>query len=127
MGKKQTFGSELRQLRRNHPQKPGLAELAKSIGVTVSYMSDVERDEKAPPSPAKIATLLNYLNVPNEYERMVLLASVSRKSLDFSLNDLPEAGLRALTSLARRSEEGSMTDADWKSILKSMEDMTSDE
>lgn len=122
MSNKQTFGSELRRLRRNDPRKPGLAEMAEQIGVTVSYMSDVERDEKTPPSPAKIAQLLAYLNALHEYDRMVELASAVRKSVDFNLKGLPEAGVRALMSMARRSEEGRMTDDVWESILGAVED-----
>jgi|GEM_PF-4667039 len=121
MPKRVTFGSELRRLRRADSRKPSIVELAPIIGVTLSYLSDVERDAKAPPSPAKIYKLLEYLNVPHEYNRMVELASVTRKSIEFSLKELPDNGVRALMTLARRTESGDMSSIDWEKLLSAME------
>lgn len=115
-----TFGSELRRLRRADPRKLSIVELAPVIDVTLSYLSDVERDEKAPPSPAKIYKLLEYLNVPEEYDRMVKLAADARKSIEFPLKELPENGVRALMTLARRTESGDMSTVDWEKILSAM-------
>ena len=120
MSKRVTFGSELRRLRRADPRKLSIVELAPVIDVTLSYLSDVERDEKAPPSPAKIYKLLEHLNVPHEYDRMVKLAADARKSIEFPLKELPENGVRALMTLARRTESGEMSSVDWEKLLSAM-------
>lgn len=121
MPKRVTFGSELRRLRRADPRKLSIVDLAPVIEVSLSYLSDVERDAKAPPSPIKIYKLLEHLNATHEYEYMIKLASVARKSVEFSLKELPDNGVRALMTLARRTESGDMSNIDWDKLLKAME------
>lgn len=58
-----TFGEMLRELRRRQSPKISISRLARDVGVTRSYLCQVERGEKCP-GPEILANMLNALKVP---------------------------------------------------------------
>lgn len=69
------FSDALKQARRNAGKK--LRETSKHIGVSLSYMSDIERGHRNPPEPDVVRKLEKYLGV--EDGRLVQLAQDVRQ------------------------------------------------
>jgi len=72
MGGKKTFGSHLRKLRLDHPEKLSIREVSRRAGIDVSYVSRMEKDEVSPPSEEIILKLARVLGVdrPDELLRL---------------------------------------------------------
>lgn len=70
----ETFGEHLRTLRvaRGHT----LAEVAGWYGISIVYLSEIERDRKAPPNEALIEAIVSSLG--GDVPKMLGLASVAR-------------------------------------------------
>ncbi len=117
-GRKETFGSALRQLREEGEMR--MADLADAIGVSVVYVSDIERDRRNPPSPDKIFKMLTAIGKEDQIDRMLQLAVKSRMSVEISVENKSERAIYALASLARRVEEGQVSDDQWEKILKTI-------
>lgn len=112
-----TFGSELRKIREDHPDSVSMKTLADAIGVSVVYVSDIERDRRNPPSAERIGVLLKTLGASERMDEMMALAAVSRKSVDIPVQNKSADAVMAIASLARRAENGDITDKMWKEIL----------
>lgn len=108
-GKERTFGSELRRLRRSHPDNVTLAHTAKEIGCTVSMMSAIENGHRNPPSPLAIRKLMVYLNVPERSEDMIRLATEFRGTVEFKLEPQRDAVKEMLLTLKRKSDDNTLT------------------
>lgn len=117
MARRKTFGSELRRIREDHPDSVSMKTLADAIGVSVVYISDIERDRRNPPSAKRIGVLLETLDASDRLDEMVELAAISRKSVEISVKDKSDDAVRALASLARRAETGEIPEAVWKQLL----------
>jgi transcriptional regulator with XRE-family HTH domain len=113
----ETFGGKLRRLREEADGNVRMADLASAINVSVVYVSDIERDRRNPPSPDKIAKMLAVLGKEDCIEDMLRLAVKSRKSVEISVERQSECAIHALASLARRAEEGGLSDQQWGLIL----------
>jgi len=72
MGGRKTFGSYLRKLRLQHPDKLSIREVSRRAGIDVSYVSRMEKDEVAPPSEEVILRLAEVLQAdrPDELLRL---------------------------------------------------------
>jgi HTH-type transcriptional regulator, competence development regulator len=74
----ETFGATVRMLREK--QKIGLRELARTLGVSPTYLSKVERDQFDPPTEQRVRAIAAALNRdPDE-----LLALAGRLSADLA-------------------------------------------
>jgi len=58
-----TFGSQLKALRFAHPERLSIREVARRVGIDVSYLSRMEKDEVAPPREEVIIRLSEVLGV----------------------------------------------------------------
>lgn len=81
-----TFGPHLRQLR----ERRGLSlrELAESLDVSCSYLSQVERDLAAPPTQQRLLSLAYILEV--DPDRLFLAAGRIPKDVEVMLRRRPE-------------------------------------
>jgi transcriptional regulator with XRE-family HTH domain len=107
-----TFGGELRRLRRQAGRS--LAELADVLGV--------ERGPKNPPSPNNIRRLLVFLGQESEFGKMLYLAAKARQSVEIPVDDKSKQVTDMLVALARRCDEGSLTDDVVEEIRKILEE-----
>lgn len=112
MGSNESFGRELRRLRRSHPSTISLADMAKQIDCSITYLSAIERDDRNPPSNEKIAKLLKYLDAEAELPRMLQLAVQARKAVEIPVDGTSNKIAHVLLGLARRREEGGLGDDD---------------
>lgn len=106
---KNTFGDELRRLRKD--ARLSLADVADAAGCSIVHMSDVERGKKNPPSPDKIEKILKKLNQEELLPQMLLYAAQARRSVEISVEDAADDVTSMLVALARRCDEGEL-DAD---------------
>jgi transcriptional regulator with XRE-family HTH domain len=113
------FGCDLRRLRRQAGRS--LADLADVLGCSIAYVSAVERGQKNPPSPKDIRRLLVFLDQESEYPKMLCLAVKARQSVEIPVNDKSEEVTDMLVALARRCDEGSLTDEVVEEIRKILE------
>jgi transcriptional regulator with XRE-family HTH domain len=114
MQKRRTFGSELRRIR--EAQQATLKDLAEVIDVSIVFISDVERDRRNPPPSDRIARLLDFLGATERLDEMLMLAAVSRNTVEISIENKPEATIKAIASLARRADD--IPESMWNEILK---------
>ena len=120
VSRKQSFGSELRRLREEAKGEPRMSDLAEAIDVSVVYISDIERDRRNPPSPEKIFKMLEAIGKEDQIDWMLQLAAKSRRSVEISVENKSDRAIFALASLARRVEEGQVSDDQLESILKTL-------
>lgn len=93
---RETFGAFVRRLRME--KAIGLREMAKKIGVSPTYMSQVERDEFPPPVEEKVKALARIL----ECDPDDLLARAGRVSSEIS--DIIKRNPVAVTALLRTTK-----------------------
>jgi transcriptional regulator with XRE-family HTH domain len=116
MNPKPTFASELRRLRRENGLD--LVDLAVAAGVSVSYVSEIERGTRNPPTNAAIAAMLGRVGASSELDRMLKLAAAARKSIDIPVNDDTADSLTdMLVALQRSVNECALTEDTAKKIL----------
>jgi transcriptional regulator with XRE-family HTH domain len=113
------FGDELRRLRRQ--ANLTLADLADAIGTSIVYISDVERGRKNPPSPIKLKKLLAAMRQEALFPQMLALAVKSRRSVEISVENKSDEVTDMVVALARRCDEGDLTNDTIQRILRLLE------
>jgi transcriptional regulator with XRE-family HTH domain len=98
-----TFGELLRQLRVAAGKSVGA--LARHLGVSVVYVSDVERGRRGPFVMDKLYQTATFLGVDPEV--LVRAATNDKGSVNLDTKDYPDSAIDLFTSLARgkRREE----------------------
>ncbi len=81
-----TFGDTIRQARMR--EKITLRKFAEMVGVSPTYISQVERDEHAPPSIERIEKIAQILKL--DIDEMIALAKRTPTSLGDALNKHPK-------------------------------------
>ena len=108
----ESFGATLRRLRENANKT--LKELANAMGVSVVYVSDIERGRRNPPQGEKLMQIANFFKMPvSELED---LADRERKRVELNLDSRTETVSDAALVLARRWD--TITDEEASKILK---------
>jgi len=92
-----TFGEMLKTARKN-AQKT-LGEVARHIGVSVSYLSDIELGHRAPPTD-KIVKLSDFLGA--DAEVMLALAASKRGAFELAADQERPRAMQVAAALARR-------------------------
>lgn len=92
-----------------------LGELARHLGVSVVYMSDVERGRRAPLVVPKIVQAARFL----ETSPLPLLKSAAQHkgTFDLDVTDYPDSAFQLLSSLAR----GRRSDEIYQKLLEELE------
>lgn len=111
------FGDELRRLRRQ--ASLSLADLADTLGCSIAYVSDVERGRKNPPGAAAIVKLVECMGCREKLSYLLRLAAQSRQAVEISVENKTEEVTDMLVALARRCDEGSLSN-DLADMIKSL-------
>jgi HTH-type transcriptional regulator, competence development regulator len=111
-GRKQTFGSLVRQERER--RKIGLREMARRIGMSPTYLSMIERGEFAPPAEDKVTAIAKII----DHDRDELLALAGRVSSDLETKIM--ANPRLMAGLIREFSEVPR-EVDWDAQKKAWE------
>jgi transcriptional regulator with XRE-family HTH domain len=95
-GRKEKFGTFIR--REREAKEIGLRAMARTIGVSPTYLSKVERDEFAPPAEDKVKKIAEVLDLDADE----LLALADRVSSD--LSDIIKQQPREMAALLRTTK-----------------------
>jgi len=94
------FGKLLRSYR--EAAHVSMGALARHLGVSVTYISDVERGTRAPLSKERIEAAAIFLKLTHEQERKIAAAAAeSRGFYELGAANLPEPGKEAGATLMR--------------------------
>lgn len=106
------FGATIRKIREQ--LRKTLASVAADMGVSVVYLSDIERGRRSPPLGEKLQKLSASLQLnPQEVEEW---AHKERQRVELNLNNRTEVASNAAIMLARRWD--SLSDDEASQILK---------
>ncbi|QDV23443.1 helix-turn-helix domain-containing protein [Aureliella helgolandensis] len=108
------FGLALREARRRG--KDNLLKLAEAAGVSVAYVSQVERGTKNPPNETTIRKWLQALKCEDRLEEFLLLAAQSVRHLNVSTKGKSSTSTNVLASLARSYEQDEIPDDVWEQV-----------
>ena len=104
------FGRLLRKLRIEAGRSIG--EVARHLGVSTVYVSDVERGVRAPLTSERTRQVAQFLDVkPGE---LLVTAALQKKVFEFDVSGATPTELRALSGMAR----GGITERQWEEILE---------
>lgn len=109
------FGSVLRKTRRAAGEN--LETLANDAGVSIAYVSKIERGEKNPPSDEVIASWLRLLGCEERLVEFLNLARQSVKTIQVAIKHEDPLATDVLTALARAYEDPDGAVA-WNDIQK---------
>ena len=107
-----------------------LRKMAKDLGISVSYLSDIESGHKMAPNSKedKYKTIIEditvYLELNNsDKEKLVMLADRDLVEHGHISNDITSyMGVTPLASVAlRKAKETNLTDEDWERIIRNMD------
>ena len=118
MGK--PFGKLLRELRRANEKN--LGDVAEYLGVSVSYISAIERGTRGPLSKSEIIKVLKYLNASDRFSEFEMAANQARKRIEFPIEKQSESVVQLLTSLARVCEENKLDEEKIRLLKKLLEE-----
>ena len=108
--RKGKFGRLLREYRKRADKT--LGQVARKLGVSVVYVSDVERGNRAPFLTPRIVTMARFLQASPV--RLLQAAAKERGFFEFDVSSASPKALEALSGLARRD----VTDDQWEEIVK---------
>ncbi|RKG66726.1 XRE family transcriptional regulator [Corallococcus sp. CA054B] len=94
----ETFGEMMRTQRLKTGKTMG--DLARYLGVSVTYVSDVERGTRAPLTPEKILKVANYLDVDSK--PLLASAALSRGAFELNVNVATSAKAMEVGALLMR-------------------------
>ena len=92
------FGPMLRKIRKEHHRT--LADLSRWLGVSIPYVSDVERGNRAPFPVERIRLLARELEV--EPDDLMAAAAEDRGAFELRTDGVSEQGLKVGAALMRR-------------------------
>lgn len=107
-----------------------LRKMAKDLGISVSYLSDIESGHKMAPNSKEdkyknlIEDITVYLELNNsDKEKLVMLADRDLVEHGHISNDITSyMGVTPLASVAlRKAKETNLTDEDWEMIIRNMD------
>ena len=115
-----SFGTFIVKMRNRPGLEMSLRALAKEMGLSPSYWSDIEKDQKNPPSLDKLALLAKILKLSEEENTQMLdLAGKQRNTVAPDIpeyimrNDFVAAALR--TAIANNAEQ-----CDWEKFVEQL-------
>jgi transcriptional regulator with XRE-family HTH domain len=118
------FGEYIRKKRLDDPREITLLTMATQLGISMTYLSDIENRRKRPLDSNRIAILTKYLNLSDEDSARVYdLASKENSVIPADLEDVfmhEPIGDMARLAL-RQSKAGNATEEDWKQLIRAIE------
>ena len=106
------------------PRELTLSDVAKELGISVSFLSDIEHRRRRPFDPEKLEIFAEFLNLTEEETaRMYDLASYENGEVPYDIEDTlmyDEVGNMARFAL-RQTKAGNATEEDWKRFIREIE------
>ena len=119
------FGEFIKLRRQADPRGLTLKDIAEVLGISVSYLSDIEQGRRKPFDSAKIEQFCNFLGLSDEdRSRMYDLAARETGKVPSDIEDIlmyTDIGGLAWHAL-RLSNAGVITENDWREFIRSMEE-----
>ena len=118
------FGDFIKRKRQDDPRKLTLKDMSERLGISLSFLSDVENNRRKPFDKDKIKVFAEVLNLSDEdIAKMYDLAARDRKEVPSDIEDImmySEIGDMARFAL-RQSKAGAIDEEDWKTFIRDME------
>ena len=116
------FGAFIKSRRQADPRELTLRDVARFLGISISYLSDVEQGRRKPFDSARIEKFCFYLGLSDEdCSRMYDLAALETGKVPSDIKDIlmyTEIGDLAWHAL-RLSNAGVITEDDWREFIRS--------
>lgn len=118
------FGQYIRKKRLDDPRELTQGAVAKQLGISLTYLSDIEHGRKKPFDAALIEKFCAYLKLPEKAKaHMFDLAAKEKSAVPADIEDVfmyEEIGTMARFAL-RESNAGNVTEEDWKRFIREIE------
>ena len=118
------FGDFIKQKRLNDPRELTLKDMSEKLGISLSFLSDIENNRRKPFDKDKIEKFAAELNLSAEDKaRMYDLAARDRREVPSDIEDImmySEIGDMARLAL-RQSNAGIIDEEDWKTFIREIE------
>lgn len=119
------FGDFIKKKRQNDPRELTLSDMAKQLGISLSFLSDIENRRRRPFDSEKIEIFAKFLNLTEEEKALMYdLASHEKNEVPSDIEDIfmyDEVGDMARFAL-RQSKAGNATEEDWKRFIREIEE-----
>lgn len=118
------FGDFIKKKRLDDPRELTQSDVGKQLGISVSFLSDIENRRRRPFDSDKIEIFAQFLGLTEEEKaRMYDLASYENREIPSDIEDIlmyEEVGEMARFAL-RQSKAGNATEEDWKRFIREIE------
>ena len=118
------FGTYMRKKRQDDPRELTQGDVAKVVGVSIAYISELEAGRKRALDTNAIAKFCEYLNLDAEEKaRLYDLAAKEKNEVPGDIEDVfmyEPIGEIARFAL-RESNAGNITEEDWKQFIRNIE------
>jgi len=115
------FGDYIKKKRQEHPDELTLKEVSKMLGISLSFLSDIENNRRKPFDKDKIELFAEKMGIDSdEKAKMYDLAARDRGEVPSDIEEImmyEEIGDMARVAL-RRSKEGKISKEDWEKFLR---------
>ncbi len=115
------FGDFIKQKRLSDPRELTLKDMSERLGISLSFLSDIENNRRRPFDKDKIENFARVLNLSDEDKaRMYDLAARDRREVPSDIEDImiySEIGDMARLAL-RQSKAGVIDEEDWKTFIR---------
>jgi len=122
--KRVRFGDFIKKKRLSDPRELTLSDMSKQLGISLSFLSDIENRRRRPFDSEKIENFAEFLNLSEEEKALMYdLASHENNEVPSDIEDIfmyDEVGDMARFAL-RQSKAGNATEEDWKRFIREIE------
>jgi len=119
------FGKFLRKKRLEDPRELRQADIAERLGLSLSYYTDIENDNRRPLNGDEIEIVSDYLKLSEEDKaKLYNFAAFEKGKIPADLEETviyDKIGEYALMAL-RESKAGNITEEMWKQFIRSKKD-----
>jgi transcriptional regulator with XRE-family HTH domain len=118
------FGDFIKNKRTSDPRELTLKDVSERIGISLSLLSDIEKNRRKAFDSDKIEIFVKEFNLSDEDKAIMYdLAGIDRGEIPSDLEDIMmygEIGKMARFAL-RQSSAGNISEEDWKKFIQEME------
>lgn len=118
------FGTYIKKLRMDDPRELTLKQVSEELGISLSFLSDIENNRRKAFDLDMLETFANYLNLDSEKRDILFdLAGRNRNEVPADIVDImmyDRIGELARFAL-RQSNAGKLTEDDWKAFIQKAE------
>lgn len=115
------FGDFIKHKRLSDPRELTLKDMSERLGISLSFLSDIENNRRKPFDKSKIEKFAQVLNLSDEDKaKMYDLAARDRREVPSDIEDImmySEIGNMARLAL-RQSKAGILDEEDWKKLIR---------